>query len=480
MRVSSLIFFILSITFAHAQMVFSKLKHDFGEINSYDNRFVDVSIKNNGTKEGYILRVEKPEGIVYIQSKALIMSQETLTLRFQVNPKEKGKFKYNINIYTSDRNDAQTLTLTGHLLDITQDDRSYLTSCPDFNTIPANSFANDFEITVITIDAQTKEELSNSSVSLFQGGMNVWTKKTNKKGRIVEVGTIGMAYFYASHDGYISAEKGAYVTINRNRIVLELSRDANVIPPQDETQIVQNSESTDEVIITIEKDSQRVETQVQNPPEEVSTSIKLEELNSDNFDESFFSPVNIVFVIDVSGSMNQANKLELMKYSLNQLNDMIRTQDQIALVSYASQAEVILPPTSGAQKELIREKVKKIRAGGLTAGGEGIKIGLEQAKKSFISGGVNHVFVITDGSFNQEKYNYKRIIKKYVQKGIQLSVVGILNNDKAEASMREIASLGYGTYIPIFKLSDAKNNIKQSVRKLAFKHNHNPSINSRD
>lgn len=104
----------------------------------------------------------------------------------------------------------------------------------------------------------------------------------------------------------------------------------------------------------------------------------------------------------------------------------------------------------------------------MTAGGEGIKLGFEQAQQGFIEGGVNHVFILTDGAFNHNNFDYKKLIRKYAKKNISLSVVGIVNDQKSETNMREVAALGKGEYIPVFKLVDAQKNIRQAVRKMAF------------
>lgn len=434
-----------------AQMTFSTLKHNFGELQSYDNRFVDITITNYGPKDGYILSVRKPGEVVYIQSRALIQKDSSLTLRFQVNPTQKGRFNYTVDIFTSDRGEAHKLVLNGNLLEMENNDRSSMTACPDFNTHPIGRKPNQFDLTVITIDAVTREELSKSKVSMIQDGFAVWTESTDKTGRIKKQGTIGLAYFYAKREGYLPAEKGAFVSNDRNKVVIELKKDSvNIIIPEPE--IVQ----------------QPPVTETKQPAPEPVTVVSIDDLDEDNFDISHFAPVNVVFVLDVSSSMNQGDKMELMKYSLNQLSEMIRQQDNISIVTYASKAKVLLPPTSGQDKEAVREQVKVLRPSGMTAGGDGIKMGFEQAEKGFISGGVNHVFVITDGAFNHNNYDYKKLIRKYAKKNIYLSVVGVLNDAKSEASMREIAQLGKGEYIPVFKLSDAQKNIRQAVRKMAF------------
>jgi Ca-activated chloride channel homolog len=482
--VGYIIVFFLSFA-ASAQMTFNTLKHNFGDLQSYDSRFIDVQITNFGSKDGYILSVRKPAEVVYIQSRTLVKKDSTLTLRFQVNPMQKGKFKYTVDIYTSDKNDAHQLVLTGNLLEMETNQGSYLTACPDFNTHPIGRNPNQFDLMVVTIDKDTRQELSQSKVLMLQDGFVAWNEKTDKNGRIKKPGTNGLAYFYAEKDGYFPVEKGAFITVERNRVVIEMTKQPTLIPepelvvetkqPPIEIEIdLTTPQPIDSLVVDLKEPGPNVEVEeiveeTKEPVQSLEEIVQLEDLDENNFDARFFAQANIVFVIDVSGSMTQANKMELMKYSLNQLTDMLRADDKMALVAYASIAKIILPSTPGSEKEKIHGEVKKLRASGMTAGGEGIRLGLEEAKTALIPNGMNHVFVITDGAFNQKQYDYKKMIKKYTDKNIQLSVVGILNDDKSEVSMREIAAIGKGEYIPIFKLSDAEKNIKQTVRKLAFK-----------
>ncbi|MCO5259894.1 MAG: VWA domain-containing protein [Crocinitomicaceae bacterium] len=448
------------------QMTFSALKHHFGDLQSYDNRFVDITITNKGIKDGYILSVRKPSEVVYIQNRAFIQKDSSLTLRFQVNPRQKGKFSYSVEIFTSDKADAHKLVLSGNLLEMEQNSNSYLTACPDFNSHPIGKNPNQFDLTVVTIDKTTRQELEQSKVSMIQDGFALWTEKTDKNGKIKKSGIVGLAYFYATHAGYFPAEKGAFVSNERNKVLIELERDSTKTPViVSEPEPVVETSTTNEVVIEIE------ETTPQKEVVETSTTVphSLEEISEENFDSALFEPVNVVFVMDVSSSMNQANKMELMKYSINQLSEMIRQEDRISLVTYASQAKVLLPPTSGMDKEAVKEQVKLLKAGGMTAGGEGIRLGLEQAKNGFIKDGLNHVFIITDGAFNQKQYNYKKLFKKYTKMGISLSVVGILDDAIARVSMKEIAQLGKGEYISVRVLLDAQKNIRKAVRKMAFK-----------
>ena len=467
-----IVFFFLVIQLgAFSQMNFSATKHDFGDLENYDNRFVDITITNKTPKQGYVLSVRKPKEVVYIQNHALVEKDSAITLRFQVNPREKGRFSYEVEIYTSDKQDATILKLSGNLKNLAQESGNSLTACPDFNSHPAGRKTNQFDMTVVTIDKETREELSSSSVTMIQNGRAIWADKTDKKGTIKKDATIGLSYFYAKHEGYLTAEKGAFVSNDRNRVLIELEKDPNYSPPvpQPEPEIVVEIpepviETEPEPEISLITELEQEET---TPME--STPVALTELDRENFDEEFFKPINVVFVLDISSSMNQSEKMELMKYSLNQLSNMLRVQDNVSIVTYATDTRVLLPTTKGDQKTAMQQEVDALKASGMTAGGEGIKLGFKQADKGYLPDGVNHVIVITDGAFNRNSDDYKKYVKKYQKKGINMSIVGIKNQEKDEQAMRDAAKIGGGSYIPIFKLVDAQHNLKQAIRALCFR-----------
>ena len=111
-------------------------------------------------------------------------------------------------------------------------------------------------------------------------------------------------------------------------------------------------------------------------------------------------PNNLVFVLDVSGSMSDADKLPLLKKALALLVEQLRPQDQMAIVVYAGAARMVLSPTSGTHKATILDMLSGLEAGGSTAGGAGIRLAYELAREHFIEAGNNRVIPATDGDFN--------------------------------------------------------------------------------
>lgn len=469
-----LIFFIAFLGFnAISQIQFETTKHDFGDLEPYDDHFVDIVVKNVGSKKEYLLSVKKPYDVVYIVNGQFIDPDSSIIVRLQVNPKAKGRFNYEVQIFTSDKNEATSVKITGNITELPQDNLSAFTSCPDFSSRPGGK-ANSFDLTVVTVDKETRKPLDHSEVTMIQNGQPIWANETDKNGKIKKESTLGLSYFYATHDGYLPAELGAYVNFQRNYVILELVKDPVIetpLPKPVEPEIVQKDSVVE--LIVVEQVEQNLEDQLNNEPtttvENSTIPVELAQLDKNNFSDEYFKPVNVVFVLDVSASMKQVDKIELMKFSLFQLAQMLRPQDKMGIVTYATEAMVLLPSTSGSDKEKINKQVEELKASGLTAGGAGIKLGYKQALKGYLDDGVNQIIVITDGAFNRSSDDCQKFIKKYKRKGIQMSVVGIKNKPMDDDEMKEAAELGGGRYIPIFKLSDAQNNLKEEIRFVTFR-----------
>ncbi|PHR32421.1 MAG: hypothetical protein COA38_06545 [Fluviicola sp.] len=463
--------------FSLGQVKFNITKHDFGDLEPYSARYVDLKLSNTGQKQEWLLRVKKTVEVSYIVSKQIIDKDSSIIIRLHVNPTKKGRFNYSVDVFTSDRAEPVKVKLTGNLSESPQNGSNMLTQCPTFSDRAGGRNPNQFDLTVVTIDEESKEPLSRSNVTLIQNGEAVWVKSTDKKGKIVKDATLGLSYFYATHEGYYPAELGAYINFKRNYIVVELEKDKTIIEPDPfPTDIAVVEPPEEEIIIEIEEPKE-VETHLEEElaiPEDTPINVEappaFNELDPEDFTDANFKPINVVFVLDVSSSMSGADKMELMKYSLYQLIDMLRPQDKIGIVTYSSKTRVLLKSTTGENKDEIKEIVRKLRPGGYTSGGAGIKSGYKLVSRATIDDGVNHVIVITDGAFNRNSGDYKKYVRKYKRRGINLSVVGIKNKEKDEVEMRDAAKLGGGSYIPIFKLVDAQNNLKQQIRALTFKH----------
>ncbi len=170
-------------------------------------------------------------------------------------------------------------------------------------------------------------------------------------------------------------------------------------------------------------------------------------------------PSNLVFLIDVSGSMNQWDKLPLVKSSLRLLVDQLRPQDHVALVVYAGAAGLVLPSTSGEEKAMIAAAIDRLEAGGSTAGGAGIELAYRTAREHFKPNGNNRVILATDGDFNvgaSSDGDMERLIESKRAEGTYLTILGFGEGNYQDAKMEKLAKRGNGNYAYVDDIAEAR------------------------
>lgn len=168
---------------------------------------------------------------------------------------------------------------------------------------------------------------------------------------------------------------------------------------------------------------------------------------------------NLVFLIDVSGSMNSPDKLGLLKNAMRLLVQQLRAEDRVAIVVYAGASGVVLEPTAGDQKARIISALDRLQAGGSTNGGDGIRLAYTLARQSFIEGGINRVLLATDGDFNVGTVDLealKDMIEERRKSGIGLSTLGFGTGNYNDHLMEQLADVGNGNYAYIDTLKEAR------------------------
>ena len=167
---------------------------------------------------------------------------------------------------------------------------------------------------------------------------------------------------------------------------------------------------------------------------------------------------NLVFLIDVSGSMSDINRLPLVKESLKVLVNQLRDEDRISIVVYAGAAGLVLPPTSGSQKQTIIDALDRLQSGGSTAGGAGIQLAYKTATDNFIKGGNNRVILATDGDFNvgaSSDSDMQTLIEDKRKSGVFLTCLGYGMGNYKDSKMETLADKGNGNYAYIDNIQEA-------------------------
>jgi Ca-activated chloride channel family protein len=170
-------------------------------------------------------------------------------------------------------------------------------------------------------------------------------------------------------------------------------------------------------------------------------------------------PANLVFLVDVSGSMDRRDGLPLVRSTLKLLVEQLRAQDKVSLVVYAGSSSVVLEPTAGSNKTKIRAAIDQLMAGGSTAGESGIKLAYQQAQQGFIDGGINRILLATDGDFNvgiSDFESLKQLAADKRKTGVSLTTLGFGTDNYNEQLMEQLADAGDGNYAYIDNLREAR------------------------
>lgn len=186
----------------------------------------------------------------------------------------------------------------------------------------------------------------------------------------------------------------------------------------------------------------------------VKIGLKAKQIDTDNLPAS-----NLVFLIDVSGSMSNQNKLPLLVSSFKLLTDQLRAKDKVAIVVYAGNSGLVLPSTNGDAKATIKDALNKLTAGGSTAGGAGIQLAYKVAAENFIKGGNNRVILATDGDFNvgaSSDSDMQSLIEEKRKSGIFLTVLGYGMGNYKDSKMEILANKGNGNYAYIDNINEAR------------------------
>jgi Ca-activated chloride channel family protein len=170
-------------------------------------------------------------------------------------------------------------------------------------------------------------------------------------------------------------------------------------------------------------------------------------------------PANLVFLVDVSGSMDRRDGLPLVQSTLKLLVEQLRPQDRVALVTYAGESQVVLASTSGSEKTKIRAAIDQLAAGGSTAGESGIQLAYQQAQLGMVSKGINRILLATDGDFNvgiSDFDSLKQLAADKRKTGVSLTTLGFGTDNYNEQLMEQLADAGDGNYAYIDNLREAR------------------------
>ena len=319
------------------------------------------------------------------------------------------------------------------------------------NSTPDEVIEEDIEIT--SNEAALMEPSANATSKMILSSppqqRNAETYKEIKENSFVAVAQQPVTTFSADVD------RAAYANVRR---IIGYGQ----IPPKDAVRIEEMVNYFDYDYLAPEEGSAsplRVSPELAPAPWNPNHLLLRIGLQAKKIDLAKAPPSNIVFLIDVSGSMDEENKLPLLQSSFKMLLGQLRPDDKVAIVTYANGTKVALPSTSVKDKEKIIKVLDNLYASGGTSGGKGIQLAYEQAQKSFIKNGNNRIILATDGDFNigiNNTTDLEKFIEKQRESGIYMSVLGFGMGNYRDDMAETIADKGNGNYAYIDNITEAK------------------------
>jgi len=443
--------FITSQTFdAVAQVVLTEKSHAFGNIEEDSKLWFDLEVSNTGSMPTKLIRLTNPDGeFEYRFSSMDISANGKIDIRIQFNPLEKGKRKINLILYFE--KETKELQITGNVKFIKRD----YVSCPDFDR--PSDYKTGFETTFLVLDKSNNQPIEKADIQLNDFKGNVYELECNKKGWVKE--RINLSYYrmVASADGYEEDIESSYVNSKKNEFTFFLHP---LIAPEEITSTVpeQTIPDTEEEVLTININDEDV-------IEEEQTTEEMDKEENEKFSSKEYKSNNIVFLMDVSTSMKREDRLIMLKTAMNSLTDMLRTDDVITLITYATNTEILLEGEAVTDKEKIKNIINGISGQGSTSGGKGLKKAYAIAAKYFKESSNNQVFIATDGAFNIEDQKLPRLVAKQARNNIKLSVLSLRGSEFSTKKMMVLADTGKGDFVKIEDKDSAEAALKFIIKK---------------
>lgn len=413
---------------------------DFGIVESAASLRSYLVLKNNSSKNIYLLRAESQKNLDVYSTGKKLAAGDTLHLRFSYIPPAAGKVNEEISLVYSASDKPMRIKITGQINNISG---NALTNCVNFD--PKNGGVGPGAIIplitsheVLLTDLNTAEKINSGSIvytSLRSG--EKFTRAINL-GKMQTTIPVDLYAVQIEAPGYKSQQREFYLGASGMRSVYTL------VP---------------------EKKAPVPEVTVQRPPDEPRASSEPPQ-PAGELDENLYKPNNLIFLVDISGSMREPQKLPLLKQSVFTLLEPIRPIDKISVIAYSSNAEIVVPPTGGNHKEAIYSKLDTMQAGGTTAGSEGIRKAYELAMQSYIPEGNNRIILATDGAFRVSGKERELIESSAGSDNpVYLTILAFDSESDDLGMLSNLAKLGKGNAVPIKKGRQAERILLDEVKK---------------
>ncbi len=444
---------------ANAQLVFQNTSNDYGTVSKAKILFSEFIVTNTGTEEAYILRLDGAHSFTWSFARASIKPGESDTIRIYYTPDKAGPFNEKIKVYLSTDTKPAVLEMKGVIKEVVKDDPmpcySFRDAHPDLFKIGVIP-----KLDALVIDAKTKLPIDGAFFQVFDGSFRSFFGYTKADGAIQYNVSPGLYEIRASADGHKGKVVEKYLNRETTKFIIELETlnddTGKKIVPEIITKKVESTIPETTAVKT--EDISPVKIVKAKPPidsvplkraePEVIPVLQTEIMNG-KLNPLFFTPNNIILLVDISGSMAKPDRLDLFVKQSHELIEKLRPMDKVSIIVFSQTAKMLVPPTPAIEKKLFFKTLDSLRANGMTNANKGIELAYQLANQSLITGGNNQIILATDGVFRLSPED-KILMQNFSSRApdpIILSVLMLGISETASKKLQELVDLGKGTLI---------------------------------
>lgn len=414
------LFFLLSIycmpliNYAQPVIQFLKQQHDFGKIANLDYPPAVFRFRNTGNEPLAILIVEHSDDLRVNYRHQFIEPDDTASIKVDPYYGRRGEFNEQIKVLTNAGPDPVILNVSGNVVSVEE-------------CFPNQQNLNVREVYVI--NKNTSHPVPNATIEFTHNFSNEFEDKVNEKGKLIRELKIGQYQVNINEKGYEDYTKSFFLKKSMPVLFFKLT------PLEDYENVYTEPGPV-------------AESHPETPaPSYIPTDNENSVLSVDEYAAN-----NIVLLLDVSLSMRQNHKLDSLKSGIESLVDVLRSIDNVSVITYAGEADIILESVTGDQKNRIKRKIDKLEPGGITNGVKGLSTAYNISRKKYIPQGNNQIIVATDGKFTGRTYKsgeLKEMVQGYNHHGVVISIIGFGVDETAIDLMKDLAKYGGGEFIHV-------------------------------
>lgn len=466
----SLIFFLLSLSaFAqNSKLKFENKKIDHGSVEDWANPPARFVFTNNGYSDLSFLPTFHTRDLLVVLPKSPVPPRARAEILVYFYTGDRGSFSKSVEIFSNFDSKPLKLTVKG---DIKSFSSSAHLSCP--GAPPIDDPVAIYEQKVLVFDVETGKPIQGAKVQFKADKKEKYTERTLKGGfALVEIPPglytmeVSMTEYFPHFDsGYINRQTGTISVelrpkpkpVEETAAVPKKKKPSPSPPTTPKTpQVPKQPKATKENNEPVKKDKPQPKPlefkEVKEEPEPVEPLVPEFDERTGALSEAVFQPNNIVFLIDVSLSMKDDDKLEELKSSMKRLAFRLRDIDRLTIITYNNRSAVAMQTTNADEKGKINAVIDGLVPKGSTRGVKGLEKAYRTAQDNFIYSGNNQIILATDGKFSEvdtDDKSFYRIVKNGSKEGVILSVLGFGQDKKAAGVMGKLAKNGKGSYFAV-------------------------------